>query len=397
MTTTARIRIRRDTAAAFTSANPVLALGEIAYETDTKRLKVGNGASVWTALAYAAESPVNLIVQGTGSMTVPSGTTGERPAAPTIGMIRFNSTSSRLEYYSGAAWVMLPNTQPTEYEVEYLVVGGGGSGGSISSLASGGGGGGGYRTNVGGTKLTLTSNSFYTVIIGAGGAGTGEGASGSDSIFSTITSTGGGRGGREPYGAVPSPPYAGGSGGGAGGSQVGSGAPGNTPATTPSQGNAGGSNAAQAPVRFAAGGGGGAGAVGSTGVLGTGAGAGGAGTANSISGSSVTYAGGGGGGYGWYTSVGAPFPGGAGGAGGGGLGAGNGNNAVGGTPNTGGGGGGGCYEDFNGTTIARSNRAGGSGIVIIRYLGAQVATGGAVTSSGGYTIHTFLSSGTFTT
>jgi hypothetical protein len=34
--------------------------------------------------------------------------------------------------------------------------------------------------------------------------------------------------------------------------------------------------------------------------------------------------------------------------------------------------------------------------VIIRYLGAQRASGGSVTSSGGYTIHTFTSSGTFT-
>jgi hypothetical protein len=39
---------------------------------------------------------------------------------------------------------------------------------------------------------------------------------------------------------------------------------------------------------------------------------------------------------------------------------------------------------------------GGSGIVIIRYLGAQRGTGGTVTSSGGYTIHTFTSSGTYT-
>lgn len=40
--------------------------------------------------------------------------------------------------------------------------------------------------------------------------------------------------------------------------------------------------------------------------------------------------------------------------------------------------------------------AGGSGIVIIRYLGDQRGTGGTVTSSGGYTIHTFTGSGTFT-
>jgi hypothetical protein len=34
--------------------------------------------------------------------------------------------------------------------------------------------------------------------------------------------------------------------------------------------------------------------------------------------------------------------------------------------------------------------------VIIRYAGGQAATGGTVTSSGGYTIHTFTSNGTFT-
>jgi hypothetical protein len=36
-------------------------------------------------------------------------------------------------------------------------------------------------------------------------------------------------------------------------------------------------------------------------------------------------------------------------------------------------------------------------VVVIRYAGAQVATGGTVTSSGGYTYHRFNSSGTFTT
>lgn len=40
--------------------------------------------------------------------------------------------------------------------------------------------------------------------------------------------------------------------------------------------------------------------------------------------------------------------------------------------------------------------AGGSGIVIVRYAGAQRATGGTITSAGGYTIHKFTTSGTFT-
>lgn len=50
----ARIQIRRDTAANWTAANPVLALGEIGFETDTNKLKVGNGVATWTALAYIA-------------------------------------------------------------------------------------------------------------------------------------------------------------------------------------------------------------------------------------------------------------------------------------------------------------------------------------------------------
>jgi hypothetical protein len=39
---------------------------------------------------------------------------------------------------------------------------------------------------------------------------------------------------------------------------------------------------------------------------------------------------------------------------------------------------------------------GGSGIVVIRYLGAQKGTGGTVRSAFGYTSHTFTSSGTYT-
>jgi hypothetical protein len=48
----ARIRPRRGTAAQWTSANPVLRLAELGYETDTGKFKAGNGVSTWTALTY---------------------------------------------------------------------------------------------------------------------------------------------------------------------------------------------------------------------------------------------------------------------------------------------------------------------------------------------------------
>jgi len=51
-----QIRIRRDTAANWTSANPVLGLGEPGLETDTRKLKYGDGTTAWTSLPYGSDS-----------------------------------------------------------------------------------------------------------------------------------------------------------------------------------------------------------------------------------------------------------------------------------------------------------------------------------------------------
>ena len=47
-----RIQIRRDTSSNWTSANPVLAQGEIGFETDTYKLKIGDGVTEWNSLDY---------------------------------------------------------------------------------------------------------------------------------------------------------------------------------------------------------------------------------------------------------------------------------------------------------------------------------------------------------
>ena len=49
----ARIQIRRDTAADWTTADPILTDGEMGYETDTGKMKIGDGSTVWTSLDYA--------------------------------------------------------------------------------------------------------------------------------------------------------------------------------------------------------------------------------------------------------------------------------------------------------------------------------------------------------
>ncbi len=72
--------------------------------------------------------------------------------------------------------------------VEYLVIAGGGCAGPDFNFNMGGGGAGGYRT---GTGLAVTAGSAISVTVGAGG---GYAANGNDSVFSSITSIGGGKG-----------------------------------------------------------------------------------------------------------------------------------------------------------------------------------------------------------
>ena len=50
------IQLRRDTAANWTSANPTLSQGEQGYETDTGKMKIGDGSTAWTSLAYFVDS-----------------------------------------------------------------------------------------------------------------------------------------------------------------------------------------------------------------------------------------------------------------------------------------------------------------------------------------------------
>lgn len=51
-----QIQLRRDTAANWTSANPTLAEGELAYETDTLKEKLGDGTTAWNSLAYRSNT-----------------------------------------------------------------------------------------------------------------------------------------------------------------------------------------------------------------------------------------------------------------------------------------------------------------------------------------------------
>ena len=61
------IQVKRGTAAGWTSANPTLNAGEIGFETDTKKMKVGDGSTAWTSLTYTAtDGDISGVTAGTG-------------------------------------------------------------------------------------------------------------------------------------------------------------------------------------------------------------------------------------------------------------------------------------------------------------------------------------------
>lgn len=361
--------------------------GQLVFETDTKKVRVWDGSS-WLGITLAPpDAPTSLsAVPSTTSVAI-SFTPGSDNGSAITNYEYAVSTDGGSSYGAWTAFSPEETTSPvtvsgltksTAYHVklrgvnnigsgtessavsfttlvpsitvDYLVVAGGGGGGVATIINSGGGGGGGYKTSVSGATngggLALGSQivlqGTYAVTVGGGGS---VQANGTASTISTVTSDGGGRGGSYQGGAGSN----GGCGGGGAGAQGGS----NSAGGTGSAGYNGGSGF----VNFnypGSGGGGGAGGGGGNGAFNVNGG-GGAGLANSITGSSVTRAAGG---------------------------AGSGGGSAGGT-NTGNGGAGGA--------------AGGSGVVIVRYLTADAVdasiTGGTITTSGSYTIHTFNTSG----
>ena len=242
-------------------------------------------------------------------------------------------------------------TPATALSCDVLVVAGGGGGGNSQTYFAGGGGG-------AGGVLAFASQSVgtsaQTVTVGAGGAAE---TNGSNSQFASLTASVGGGYGRN---------FAIGNGatGGSGGA--------NSGAATSGQGNAAGTTTGG----NGAAGGGGAGAAGSNATANPNGGAGGAGTTSVTNWGALTtalttlglgvsnYIAGGGGGGG-SPSYGTPTvaPGGSGGGGAGGTNI-AGTGQVAGTANTGSGGGG-ASNGANGT-----GAAGGSGVVIVRYLAA---------------------------
>jgi hypothetical protein len=90
------IQLRRDTAANWSSVNPVLAAGEVGYDSTNNQIKIGNGSALWNSLPYAS---------GAGGASVNISQTA--PTDPEAGDVWFNSTEGRAYIYYDNVWVDL--------------------------------------------------------------------------------------------------------------------------------------------------------------------------------------------------------------------------------------------------------------------------------------------------
>jgi|9_EtaG_2_1085328.scaffolds.fasta_scaffold08029_2 hypothetical protein len=373
----------------YTGNSSTQAITGLGFSPNWVLLKETDGVDSWELYDTARGATKVLYPNGANAEGVNSGLTSFDSDGFTLGSATSANESGKTYIY------MAFKENPAQYPIAsgymgYLVVAGGGGAGASDG---GGAGAGGLRTSYGLTSgggssaesdITLAAGT-YTITVGAGGTGavgystTTPTSGGNSSIaasgLTTITSTGGGRGGM--YNHVNGAPEVGGSGGGSGGE---SNASNNPAAGTANQGFAGGQYTGS---NFHGGGGGGASEAGNTDA----AGEGGDGLSVAITGSAVAYAGGGAGG-----GIGGTTTGGTGGGGNSAVGAGDVSGSAGST-NTGGGGGAG------GDGGSSQGGAGGSGVVILRmntsdYSGSTTGSP-TVTTSGSETIITYTGSGTY--
>jgi hypothetical protein len=111
-----QIQLRRDTAANWLSVNPILAQGELGVETDTGRMKLGNGVDSWDELAY---NPFAASLNDLTDVTITNVQNGD--------FLRYNNSAS--------VWINDPVNLATDTVGDY-----------VQSL-------------VAGTGLTITNNS----------------------------------------------------------------------------------------------------------------------------------------------------------------------------------------------------------------------------------------------
>jgi hypothetical protein len=112
-----KIQVRRDTSANWTSLNPTLSSGEIGYETNTGKFKIGNGSTLWSSLDYFLDSS-----DLSGYLTASSASTTylTQTSASTTYLAQASASTTYLTQGSASTTYQQKVTNVDDTEIGYL-------------------------------------------------------------------------------------------------------------------------------------------------------------------------------------------------------------------------------------------------------------------------------------
>lgn len=129
-----KLQIRRDTAVNWTTANPLISQGEICFEIDTYKVKIGTGLVHWNDLPYFAQAPSisSFIVNSTaGNETNKAASVAAMKSYVAAQLASIPMPKQVVEYITltasqvGSKSVTLMHTPRTSSEVILDIIGGG--------------------------------------------------------------------------------------------------------------------------------------------------------------------------------------------------------------------------------------------------------------------------------
>lgn len=97
-----RIQLRRGVSASWTGSNPTLFAGEAGFETDTGKFKIGDGATAWNSLSYAALTPSQTTAQIASSSLPLSASANFLPIASSANYLPMTASANYLTISASA-------------------------------------------------------------------------------------------------------------------------------------------------------------------------------------------------------------------------------------------------------------------------------------------------------
>jgi len=115
----AKIQIRRDTSTNWSNVNPILSSGEFGYETDTGKLKIGNGLTSWNSASYFSTATIS----GSGDFTAASSSLASRIETVSAANIAASaSIASNLNTIQGASTALSASLAQNVVDVQQYAV-----------------------------------------------------------------------------------------------------------------------------------------------------------------------------------------------------------------------------------------------------------------------------------